>query len=171
MKIKCIKVGILATNCYILEFDGKCLIIDPGDDFEKIKSNIDCKVVGVLLTHKHFDHLGALEEVLNYYNVFCFSFENLIEGDNIIENIKFKVIFNPGHTMDSVSYLFDNYLFCGDFIFEGTIGRCDLGGNFDLMKNSIKQILKSEINYKLYPGHGNYTFLNLEKDSLLSWLK
>lgn len=171
MNIKNIIVGNLKTNCYILELGEECLIIDPGDDFDKIRNIIDKKVVGVLLTHYHFDHVGALDDVLNYYNVTCFDKSNLVEGNNNISNFSFEVVFNPGHTLDSISFIFDDNMFSGDFMFLGTIGRCDLGGDFELMKNSIRNILKSNINYKVYPGHGNYTYLDYERKNLESWLK
>ena len=68
MNIKRIKVGRLQANCYILEKDNKVLIIDPGDEFDKIDELIDGEVIGVLITHNHFDHVSALKEVINKYN-------------------------------------------------------------------------------------------------------
>ena len=164
MNIKVIKVGMLETNCYILENDEECLIIDPGDDVDKICDNISKKVVGVLLTHRHFDHVGALEGILNIYKVPVYNKSNLDEGDIFIGSFKFSVNYNPGHTMDSISFIFDDIMFSGDFVFEGCIGRWDLGGDFSLMQSSIKFLLKSNINYKIYPGHGNITTLEKERD-------
>ena len=60
MNVKTIKVGFLETNCYIIEECNKCLVIDPGDEADKILKNIKYKVVGILVTHHHFDHIGAL---------------------------------------------------------------------------------------------------------------
>lgn len=171
MNIKKVVVGNLRTNCYILEIDDECLVIDPGDEFDKIEKSIDKNLVGVLITHKHFDHIGAKNEMLNHYKVECYDNNNLIEGINTINNFNFEVIYNPGHTMDSISFIFKDSMFSGDFIFEGTIGRCDLGGDFELMKDSIRNILKKDVNYKIYPGHGNYTFLNDERINLENWLK
>ena len=57
-------------------------------------------------------------------------------------------------------------MFCGDFIFKNGIGRCDLGGDYNLMKDSINKILESNINYKLYPGHGSDTDLDSERNNL-----
>jgi len=171
MNIKTVKVGMLETNCYIIDNSEECIIIDPGDEFEKIKNRIDKKVVGILLTHRHFDHIGALKDVIDYYNVSFFDKNNLCEGENIIEGLKFKVIYNPGHTIDSISFIFNDVMFSGDFVFEGCIGRWDLGGDFNLMKKSIKRLLESKINYKIYPGHGNITTLENEKNMLESYLK
>lgn len=61
MQIDRVIVGELQTNCYILSIDNECIVIDPGDEYNKIKNYIgDKKVVGVIITHHHFDHIGAL---------------------------------------------------------------------------------------------------------------
>ena len=70
MDIKVIKVGPLETNCYILTIENESIIIDPGDDFNKIKEAIGTnKVIGCLVTHFHQDHIEALEEVVSHYDV------------------------------------------------------------------------------------------------------
>ena len=166
MNIKCVVVGRLETNCYILEKDGDIIIIDPGDDFDKIKSNTVGNVIGILLTHNHFDHIGALEECKNYYNVSIYDYNNLEEGSVNIGNFNFLVKYNLGHTMDSISFIFGNNMFTGDFIFQGAIGRCDLGGDYYFMKDSIREILKCDKDYKIYPGHGEVTSLNKEREML-----
>ena len=66
MKIKSVVVGSLETNCYIIEKDGEILIIDPGDEASKIIESITGEVVGIIITHHHFDHVGALESVKKY---------------------------------------------------------------------------------------------------------
>ena len=58
MEVKKVVVGALEENCYILEKDNTCLVVDPGADYQKIKDVIgDKKVLGVLITHSHFDHI------------------------------------------------------------------------------------------------------------------
>ena len=159
-------VGQLQTNCYILTKNNKVIIIDPGDEAEYIKSNIAGEVVGILLTHNHFDHIGAVEELKNHYNTKVYNYEN-VDNELVIDNFIFEVINNPGHSYDSVSYLIDNVLFCGDFIFEGTIGRTDLPtGNMLEMQESIKCILKYDDDLIICPGHGNTTNLKEERISL-----
>ena len=70
MNIKTIQVGPLETNCYILSIDNECIIVDPGDEFLKIKKEIgDKKVIGCLVTHFHQDHIEALEELVSYYDI------------------------------------------------------------------------------------------------------
>ena len=77
VNIKKVVVGELETNCYILENNNECLIVDPGSESDKIIKNIDKKVVGILLTHRHFDHVGALESVSKYYKVPIYDISNL----------------------------------------------------------------------------------------------
>jgi len=167
MEIKKVVVGELEENCYVLINGNECLVIDPGDEFSKINEVIgDMKVVGVLVTHHHFDHVGALEEVLNTYDTTLYDFNNLEEKEYSIGPFKFEVIFNPGHTEDSISFYFreSKAMFVGDFVFLGSIGRCDLeGGNFSKMEESIDKLTQIKENIVLYPGHGMKTTLDYEK--------
>jgi len=161
MKIERIVVGELSTNCYLLSIDNEVVIIDPGDDFEKIKNQVgERKVVGVLITHFHFDHIGALEEVIGYYNVET----NKVKS----KNFKYEVIETPGHTMDSRTYYFkkEKVMFVGDFIFNHSIGRTDLGGSDKDMTNSLKMMYNYEDDITIYPGHGLSTTLKEEKKYL-----
>ena len=102
MKIEKIKVGYLETNCYILSIDNDCIVIDPGDEYNKIKDKIGNKnVKGVIVTHNHFDHIGALSYFNNIYD-----YNNLNEGINNIDKFIFEVIYTPGHTNDSICIYF-----------------------------------------------------------------
>lgn len=174
MTIESIQVGMLNTNCYILGIDNEVLVIDPGYNFEGIKKIIGNRVVaGIIITHYHFDHIGALDELKEYSSAKVYDYSNLNEGINKIGLFGFECIPTPGHKEDLISIYFkkENVLFCGDFIFEGTIGRCDLdGGNFEEMKKSIKKILTYPLDMTIYPGHGELTTLGREKDSLEYWL-
>lgn len=165
MKIDRIVVGSLFTNCYILSIGNNCIVIDPGDDYFKIKSAIgDKKVNGVIITHRHFDHIGALKYFNNIYDK-----NNLKEGINNIDNFKFEVIYTPGHTDDSICIYFkeNNIMFVGDFIFKNGIGRTDLGGSIQKLKQSLTKISKYDSNIKIYPGHGKESILGIELENLL----
>lgn len=160
MEIKKVVVGDLQTNCYILKKDNKSLVIDPGDEIEKIKERVgEATVVGVLITHNHFDHIGAL----SYFDKnIIYNFSNLEEKTYTMEEFNFKVIYTPGHSSDSISYYFEEIdsLFCGDFIFYENIGRCDLPtGDFNTMKESIDKIKKYPKTMIIYPGHDTSTTL------------
>ena len=165
MKINKVITGSLEENCYILVNNNDCLVIDPGDDFYKIKEEIkDLNLLAVLITHHHFDHVGALEELLEYKNVEIYDY-NLEEKEYEINDFKFNIIKTSGHTSDSITFYFkeENVMFTGDFIFKGTIGRTDLPtGDMKEMENSIEKIKKYDNNIILYPGHGDNTTLEYE---------
>lgn len=164
MNIKRIKVGYLEVNCYILTKDGKAIIIDPGDDYDKIAEEIkDKKIIKVLITHYHKDHVGALNHFKE--NLIL---KNLQEKLYNFDPFKFEVIFTKGHTMDSVTYYFkeEKIMFTGDFLFKETIGRTDLpGGNINEMQKSIDKIKNYPNDIKIYPGHGEKTTLKHEKEN------
>lgn len=95
------------------------------------------------------------------------------EGDIIsLGNTKIKVIKTPGHTRGSVCYLVDDCIFSGDTLMKDSIGRTDLNtGNFNDMINSIKKLSLLEVDYKIYPGHGETTSLNYEKNNNIYFRK
>ena len=108
MEIKCVVTGFLDENCYLIIKDGKCLVVDPGDDFHKIKDAIgDNKVLGVLITHSHADHIGALRNFLTKRSIKIFKKSNLEEKEYSIGDFKFKCIYTPGHSKDSVTFYFE----------------------------------------------------------------
>lgn len=182
MNIEKIVVGNLEENCYILTKNDSILIVDPGDEFnlinERIKK-ISKKVVGVLLTHAHFDHIGALKEILDVYNVPLYynnvnneitydKLVNINEDNYSIEDFNFKVINVPGHRNDSVVFYFfeEEVMFTGDFLFKLSIGRTDLEfGNYSDMIKSLNKIKKYKDEVIIYPGHGEYSNLKFEKEN------
>ena len=168
VKIEIVKVGLLETNCYILIKNNKCLIVDPGDNADKIIEKVgNNKVSAILITHGHFDHIGALKELMDKYNCQVYKFENLEEKEYILDDFKVKIIFTPGHSSDSVTYHFedDNNMFVGDFIFRENIGRCDLPtGDLNAMYQSIEKIKKYN-GVDIFPGHGGATTLDYEKEN------
>lgn len=164
MKISKIVVGSLKENCYILSIEDKILVVDPGDEYSKIKEKIEGKkLLGVLITHHHFDHVGALSELLEEYPVPLYDAKTK-DKEVLIHPFHFKIISTQGHTNDSVTFYFedDKIMFTGDFLFKQSIGRTDLGGNDDDMRKSIQKI-KEYPDVLIYPGHGDETTLNFEK--------
>lgn len=164
MNIDIVKVGILETNCYILTKDEHIIIIDPGAEYEKIISKVNGKKIdGVLITHHHFDHVGALDR---FNKDIIYDFNNLPEGETNIGKFSFETIYTPGHKEDSISFYFseEKALFCGDFIFFESIGRTDLeGGNIIKMKESIKLTDRFSDDVTIYPGHGCKTTFSHER--------
>ena len=160
MNIDKVSVGYLKTNCYIISINNECLVIDPGDEYEKIKEIIgNKKVIGSIITHHHFDHIGCI----NYFDK-IYDINNLKEGINNIDKFTFEVIYTPGHTKDSICIYFkeDNVMFVGDFLFKDGIGRTDLGGNDIDMHNSLIKISKYNKDITILPGHGEESKLGIE---------
>jgi glyoxylase-like metal-dependent hydrolase (beta-lactamase superfamily II) len=164
MQIETIKVGELRTNCYIVTKNNQTIIIDPGDEYEKIKTHCqNKKIVAIFVTHHHFDHVGALKNLEADYNL----------THNTSKVWDLEIIPCKGHANDLISLYFpsDSILFSGDFIFYHTIGRCDLlGSDFHEMQKSIQNILNYPENIKIYPGHGIPTTLEEEIPYLKKYL-
>ena len=148
MKIKCLVVGELMANCYLLEKNGKVLIIDPGDELKKIEKAIFGEVEEILVTHSHADHIGALKELEEKYHVKHNVFKK--------ETFNYEVIKTPGHTSDSLSFYFpdDHVMFTGDFLFANSIGRMDMPtGSRSDMEASLLKISKYPLDTLICPGH------------------
>lgn len=191
MEIKRIVVGAFQTNCYLLKKENHCIIIDPAKKGEKIASFIDVneKVDAILLTHGHFDHIGAVDELVALYDCPVYVNEedrNLIrdsrsntmagmhakvisdvkifkEGELNIGPFHFEVTFAPGHTPGSTLLQCEDDLFSGDVLFYESIGRTDLdGGNNSQMRATIQMLKQFNPNIKVYPGHGELTTIEHE---------
>lgn len=165
MKIDRVIVGELETNCYVLKQNNECLVIDPGAEYNKIKEAIDkSKVLGVIVTHSHFDHIGALS---NFEEEIIYDINKLEEKEYKIGCFNFDIIYTPGHKEDSITIYFrkEKVMFTGDFLFKGTIGRTDLpGSDHKKMIDSLNKISKYDKDIEIYPGHGKSTYLRDEVD-------
>ena len=170
MEIELVVTGVLDENCYILKKNDTCLVVDPGSDYPKIKEKIgDSKILGILITHSHFDHVGALRNFLTKKSIKIFKKSNVVDKKEYeIGDFKFEAIYTPGHAIDEVTFYFkeEKKMFIGDFIFKESIGRCDLpGGSEAEMEESIKKIKEYDRDITLYPGHGEATTLGYELEN------
>lgn len=158
MQIEKVIVSEYRTNCYIVTKDNKTLLIDPGDDAEKIESMLQgLNVVGILVTHNHSDHIGALDYFEKKYH---------LHHNEKCQEFIYETIKTPGHTKDSVTFYFpdEKMMFTGDFLFYNTIGRMDFpGGSEKEMQESLEQIKNYPDDITIYPGHGPKTNLGHEK--------
>lgn len=162
MEIKTVKVGYLQTNCYIIKNNNNTIIIDPGDEYEKIKKEIDKNISAILVTHNHFDHVGAINQ---FKNIKIYDYKNLKEQIYKIDDFEFEVIYTKGHTDDSISFYFEKekVIFTGDFVFKNSIGRTDLEtSSNEEMQKSIEKLKKYPKDITIYPGHGKETTLEEE---------
>ena len=167
MRVSYIVIGKLQSNCYLVESDNKYLLIDPGEDYDDIKKFIIGKnVVGIILTHSHYDHTASALKLSQEFNIKIYNYNNLKNGINKIDEFAFEVIYTLGHTMDSICIYFkeDGIMFTGDFLFKGSIGRCDFKeSNYGEMIKSLNKIKRMNDNITIYPGHGEFTTLLNEK--------
>ena len=166
LEVLCIVNGYLEENCYVIHNNKNALIVDPGSESKKIINEINklhLNVVGILITHYHFDHIGALEEVKNEYNI-----KDVIDyksdKDIKIKDFKFRIIENYGHTMDSVSFYFEKekIMFTGDFVFYESIGKFDEENEY-IMFESLKKFMNLDDDITIYPGHGPSSNVGYEK--------
>ncbi len=193
MNVQTVVVGNFQTNCYIVKKEGKVLFIDPGKNSERLASYIDTddKVVAILLTHGHFDHIGAVDDLAKQFHCPIYIHKEDVKminncPSNSMMGLKASVkqpviafdkdrltidcfdidcIHSPGHTEGSVCYVIENCLFSGDVLFKGCIGRCDLeGGNMTKMKQSLKQLITLDDSLIVYPGHEESSTLREEMD-------
>lgn len=187
MKYDCMPLGDYQTNCYFVwdETTMDCAVIDPGYEPETIatylqKKQLRCKAI--LLTHGHFDHVGAVRALANMLRVPVWIHEkeldlpaqltngplyftdNYAEGDTVsVGALQFQVLETPGHTMGSVCLLCGDLMFSGDTLFSGSCGRTDLGGDMMTILRSLKRLGELEINCAVLPGHGPGSTLALER--------
>ena len=196
LNVIALPLGAYQTNTYIVHAKGakSCAIIDPGYDAKVILSKVAAlglTVDAVLLTHGHFDHVGAVEELVTqtgcklwmhqgdwaqrndptisyFYPLANCDFTEVQfceEGKEICTaGLKLTVLETPGHTHGSVCYLCENALFSGDTLFAGSCGRTDLpGGDWNIIQSSLSRLAGLKDDLTVYPGHGNSTTLAEEK--------
>lgn len=176
-------VGAVQTNCYFVynPDTSECIIIDPGAEAQMLQEYIKTKKlkpVAILLTHGHFDHIGAVTMFRNKYGIKVYAARAeretlespdinlsnqmgtsiIIEADEWLDDgqeieligEKIRCLLTPGHTEGGMCFYFtgSGMLFSGDTLFEQSVGRTDFPGG------SMRQIIQS-IRSKLFvlPDH------------------
>lgn len=196
MKIYTLPLGDYMTNCYIVheESSRACAVIDPGYEPRTILRALEqlgLTIDAILLTHGHFDHVGAVRHLVettkcrlwmsesdwsqfpspvieHYFPLancdFC-EVQFCEDGEAITAGgVTFTALATPGHTTGSMCYLCGNALFSGDTLFARSCGRTDLpGGDWDTIMNSLKRLAELEGDYTVLPGHGEASTLERER--------
>ena len=160
IEIKSMTLGMVATNCYLIinKETKEALLIDPADNALRISNVIEenvCTLKAILLTHGHFDHIMALNELKKRYNVPVYAHEEeedvlkqsslnmsgmigqiyttqadiyVKDGEHLkLAGLDIIVLHTPGHTKGGVCYYLpeEKVLMSGDTLFHCSIGRTD----------------------------------------------
>ena len=177
MKIKRFIGGILESNGYVLyqQEGSACYVVDPGyssKTFIKYIEEMKLDLKGILLTHYHSDHVGAVRKLSDHFGcpVALHRGDMDLYRDNVdtpledgmtfdLDGETIKVVHTPGHTSGSVCFYSEKskLAFTGDTIFNVDLGRTDLqGGSEREMINSCREIIDKWSNeIFIYPGHGD----------------
>ncbi|APD09063.1 metallo-beta-lactamase [Thermus brockianus] len=193
MKAHRLVLGPLQENGYLVETPEGAVLIDPGDEPERILALLaqtGLAPKAILLTHAHFDHVGAVAPLVAAYGLPVFlhpldlplyeraaeaaqawgfaipkpplPVEPLAEG---MELFGFKVLHLPGHSPGHVAFWdpIGQRVFSGDLLFRGSIGRYDLpGADPKALFASLRRLLALPPDTLVHPGHGPSTTLGLE---------
>ena len=188
LNITRLPLGVYQVNCYIIreENSTSCCVLDPGGEAKKVlefMENRGLTLEAILLTHGHFDHVGAVAELHEATGCkvylcpedptmpakwtggeLCYT-DTYGEGDELhLAGLDIRVMHTPGHTPGSVCLEVENSLFVGDTLFAGSCGRTDLpGGDLDTILASLRRLDALEADYDVYPGHSASTKLSREK--------
>ena len=147
----------------------EAVIIDPVienvESYIKLLNELDLKLVKVIDTHIHADHVTGASKLKLATNCSTIMGEHTpadaveikVKDDEIIkiDQIEIKAMYTPGHTSDSYSFLMDNYLFSGDTLLINGTGRTDFqnGSSKDAYNSIFNRLLKLPEDTTLYPGH------------------
>ena len=188
LKVHAMALGAYQTNCYIIHDDASksCCVIDPGYDADLILDKLEAlglTLEAILLTHGHFDHVGAVKELASetgcqvYLHPDDLSMPPMMtagplyytktyaEGTQLkLAGLDIAVLHTPGHTPGSVCLLIGDTMITGDTLFAGSCGRTDLpGGDWATIRASLNRLAAIEANLWVLPGHGGTSQLRDEK--------
>ena len=201
LDVRAFTVGLVQENSYIVRVDAqaeRAVIVDPGDEAERLLGAADAlgvTIEAILVTHCHFDHIGAVAPVARATAapVYCPENERPVLADVMswvppgfgpfesydadhtvaggerltLAGIDIAVHFTPGHSPGHVTYAMSGALLSGDVLFQGSVGRVDLpGGDWPTLERSIESLLRTHPEDTIvYPGHMGVTTLGRERDT------
>lgn len=174
LDLRVVTVGSMQENCYILHDPaaGQCLVFDPGAEPERIMPLIsDSRVTGILLTHAHADHIGAVEAIraatgapvsihgAELPALGAVHHDTLIDdGDTIVLGAHtIRAVHTPGHTPGMISFIIDDQqAIVGDTLFGGGPGRTWSAADFRTTLATLRDVILSWPDTLVcHPGHGD----------------
>lgn len=189
-------LGLYQSHCYLLQEGQDLIIVDPGARVDKIQNYIKdlgpVRVLAIILTHGHVDHMSAASDLQEIYlcpvyahpleypviylkrrvpsaykGPFRASLTPIEAGAWQLGPFSLDIYHLPGHSPGHLVIRWKDYLFTGDVLFKGTVGSTDTyGGSREALGRSLKFLLSLEDALLVYPGHGPETRLGDEKDRL-----
>ncbi|WP_010262984.1 MBL fold metallo-hydrolase [Treponema primitia] len=168
------------SNCYVLGTETasrEAIIIDPGNIDKAILDFIEqknYKLMGVLITHDHLNHVHGLRTLKRIYDVEIYAVDHLIlehktnmvkDGDSLnIGSFHIEVISVPGHSSDSAVFKIDHLLFTGDALNAGMLGTTASSYGAEVQMAALRtKIFPLPGNYIVLPGHGPPSTLETER--------
>ena len=197
MLLHTLPVGPGLANCYILGKPDSLerVVIDPGGDVEQIREALgEGRVTAILLTHGHFDHMGAVDALADADTQVYAHAKDIplltdgeknasslmmgapitvahavtpVEDGETIEaaGLIFTALHTPGHTPGGLCWQLGESLFTGDTLFYHSFGRVDLyGGSGIGMRRSLQRLLAMPGELQVYPGHEQATTIGAEQE-------
>jgi glyoxylase-like metal-dependent hydrolase (beta-lactamase superfamily II) len=174
-------VGAIVSNAYLLicQRTGDSVLVDtPGDAGKLLEQMKGTNPRYVLITHNHFDHLMAFDEVRSQLQVPVAAHpldelpsppDILLNDGDIVSfgNIELKVLHTPGHTPGSICFYTDRYLISGDTLFPGGPGKTRSPEALKQIIESItSKILELPDETQVFSGHGDPTVLKKEREEI-----
>ena len=199
--VRAFTVGPVQENAYLVRADAqatRALMIDPGEEPQRLLDAVAAlgvEIEAILITHCHFDHIGAVAPVARATGapVYCpelelgvladivkwtmpgfgpfesWQAEHPVKGGERLQlaDMDVEVLFTPGHSPGHVTYAIDGALLSGDVLFQRSVGRVDLpGGDWATLERSIGDLMsRFEHDTVVYPGHMGVTTLGREWDT------
>lgn len=144
---------------YLVHGARDALVIDGGavDDISAYVADAGLIIRFVTNTHSHPDHTLGNQALLDRTNALFLAHENLIrENAILLESFTIRVLNTPGHTMDSVTFYFQDTIITGDTLFNGTVGNC-FSGNLKAFYESIILLMSLPGDTVVFAGHDYVT--------------
>jgi hydroxyacylglutathione hydrolase len=200
-EVRMLTVGPIQENAYIVRASPEArsaIMVDPGEESERLLQtarDLGVEIEAILITHCHFDHVGAVAPVARATGapVYCPEIERGVladitsftmpgfgpfesyEADHTLKGgerlqlagLDIEVLFTPGHSPGHLTFALPGALLSGDVLFQGSVGRVDLpGGDWSVLEASIGTLLERfPAETVVHPGHMGATTLGRERDT------